>query len=879
MKRKRLLLVIATSFCLIVFGSVLVLNSSMLMPIVNIVARGIFGLNVHATSVSLSQGIAAEITNLAVDDAAKGSFQFSSATASIHSRPAKALSGEIERIVLQQPKLRIRIGNRKDTETDLSFIKKIPPVDLLVIEKGQVTLLFTESMQEIVLKDIDLTVKNFSPERGGSLKLKAGLDVGDDAKTAMNAHGLIQGELNLSSIIPRPLGKGSIHADLAEARVKNLIFSKTVLDMPISFEKNRMRTPGADISAASVNILNQDSSGIKRAAARTRMAYGIDSRILSIEHLSGQIQSLAEFTISGSATLTGSRLFDAHVEASQVDFSNLYNVLQGFISGQDLKKWSFQGQGRLTADVEGSFAEQPALNGRAALKFQNGGFSSEDGSKAGQDINGSVTVRFGLPSGGKKAGAAVTSQLSGGEYLWDKYYLDAKTQTSGLSASVDVVTDGEGDNRISGTLDIFNTGLYDYAIHTSHQQSSIRLDAREVSVKRLMLVLLQDYLTGIDASFKEMDADGRLDTSLEATLSGNDISLEGSFRLKDANFEIPGRSFQVKNLDAVLPLRLTNRKPATETHIRGEPESKIGTIRIGTLTSPLLQLSGITVPITLSGSNIAFPDQISLPFYGGQVYITDGLIDNVLSNSRRLSFSVRVDGVNFNPLLNTITGITLPEPIEADFPPIHYNGGAFETEGPTTLNVFGGRIVAPRIHGENMLSREMKIGSDIRFYDIDLGKITDTVKVGKITGVVQGSIDNLLIEYGQPSQFTFEIESDDAGNVAQKVSVDAIENISILGTGSGGISAILKSGVNRFFKEYPYSRIGIRCSLENDVFSIRGTIHENNREYLIRRGFLRGIDVVNKDPENMVSFKDMQERISRVFREKQDEKAKNIVVN
>jgi hypothetical protein len=59
--------------------------------------------------------------------------------------------------------------------------------------------------------------------------------------------------------------------------------------------------------------------------------------------------------------------------------------------------------------------------------------------------------------------------------------------------------------------------------------------------------------------------------------------------------------------------------------------------------------------------------------------------------------------------------------------------------------------------------------------------------------------------------------------------------------------------------------------LTNDQFSVNGTIHEGGTEYLVRRGFLRGVDVVNRNPENVISFKDMQERVGRLARPAQGE--------
>jgi hypothetical protein len=93
--------------------------------------------------------------------------------------------------------------------------------------------------------------------------------------------------------------------------------------------------------------------------------------------------------------------------------------------------------------------------------------------------------------------------------------------------------------------------------------------------------------------------------------------------------------------------------------------------------------------------------------------------------------------------------------------------------------------------------------------------------------------------------------------------MDAIQSISILGTGAG---SALNRGIARLFREYPYSKIGLRCVLKNDQFSVNGTIHEGGKEYLVRRGFFRGVDVVNQNPNNVISFRDMEERIKRISR-------------
>ena len=69
--------------------------------------------------------------------------------------------------------------------------------------------------------------------------------------------------------------------------------------------------------------------------------------------------------------------------------------------------------------------------------------------------------------------------------------------------------------------------------------------------------------------------------------------------------------------------------------------------------------------------------------------------------------------------------------------------------------------------------------------------------------------------------------------------------------------------------EFPYKKIGVRSSLENDVFRINGTIEERGMEYLVKRSGFSGVDVVNLNPDNRTSFKDMVKRIGRIKSSKQ----------
>ena len=66
--------------------------------------------------------------------------------------------------------------------------------------------------------------------------------------------------------------------------------------------------------------------------------------------------------------------------------------------------------------------------------------------------------------------------------------------------------------------------------------------------------------------------------------------------------------------------------------------------------------------------------------------------------------------------------------------------------------------------------------------------------------------------------------------------------------------------------DFRYKKIGIHCYLKNDLFTLRGTIREKGKEYLVKRSWIFGISVINKKPENQISFKDMISRLKRIGR-------------
>ena len=265
-----------------------------------------------------------------------------------------------------------------------------------------------------------------------------------------------------------------------------------------------------------------------------------------------------------------------------------------------------------------------------------------------------------------------------------------------------------------------------------------------------------------------------------------------------------------------------------------------------------VELLGNTLPLNVCNKSIsAGPIRLRL----GNAFLEFSKLD-VNFEKRSLEIGkVKSDLINLKEL---IPDIPLNALIKIDFKRGYFNGDRFYLDGGIDLFVAKGEVKIRNLWIEPY-APIMRIGADIEFKDIDLYEITSKTSFGIVTGVVEGYVKNLIISGNQPEQFDLLIKTQESSKADKKISIKAIENLSILGGGEGSISFL-----GQLFKEFSYSKIGISCTLKNDVFELHGLIKDGNKEYLVKRGFWGGVNVINMNPKGRISFKDMLDRLKRI---------------
>ena len=187
-----------------------------------------------------------------------------------------------------------------------------------------------------------------------------------------------------------------------------------------------------------------------------------------------------------------------------------------------------------------------------------------------------------------------------------------------------------------------------------------------------------------------------------------------------------------------------------------------------------------------------------------------------------------------------------------------YRNGVLNTKGYVKVKAFDGFVDIEHIRCS---FKELPIlHMDVFFNHLNLKKITENTNFGLITGFVKGYIKNLsLVNFKYPLSFKAMIKTENVKGVSKRISLKAVNSISSVG---GGIASIAIP----FFKSFPYSGIGFVATLKNDKFKIHGLYKSGDVEYIVKKGFIVGVNVINVNKDNSILWEDFLNRLKRVLK-------------
>jgi hypothetical protein len=782
-----------------------------------------FGYELSAQTISLSPNLSGSISGLSITSLRDNRLTFLASKITTKTSLDMILRGEIDQLVLQNPKLTFRIGTEQKRQSDVSFLQKMPNVRLLEIHNAEALFSLAGEQQQVRLTGADVTVRHFSPKTGGSITLQTNFTLMSAGAMAIAASGRIAASLQLTGVHPKPYGKGTVE---------------------VTINSGTYTRDGQTVHLSDLRVAAD-------------MVYERQTETFAITALRGQSNDLGVIEGAAKVTLSGETPWSAHLSVASIDFAQVLPLIKPFLP-EEYRAWTTQGQGVVETELQGTYgAGRPSFSGNVIFSFREGGFSSPDGTTAAQGASGKVILKLQYASPEQKLAFNVRWEERDGEYLRGKYYRNLAGQKASLVADGVLSTGGGWGCELSGSLDVLQTGDYTFSARGQRDDWTLHVTIANVSHERIVDIFLKDSLRELSPGLANLAVTGI--SSLDAVIrrDGAATTIAGTYRMTGATFTAPDMQLAIHGMAADVPFDLVYPSTGRNPSLSPTP----GFIRFASIQARRLTIDSLQVPLVIAQNALEVAGPVIIPLFGGKIRLYGVQADDVLFPTR-YHFGVAVEGVDLGRLTRRLTGTEYPGRVDADFGHMTYENNRITSAGRAVVRVFGGEIQAANVFVENIASSR-RAGGDITFRNINLEEVTRNIAIGKMTGIIQGSLKDFVMEYGQPASFTLEIESVEARGVEQRISMDAIQSISILGTGA---DSALNQGIARLFKEYPYSKIGLRCVLRNDQFSVNGTIHDGGKEYLVRRGFLRGVDVVNQNPENVISFRDMEERIQRISR-------------
>jgi hypothetical protein len=505
--------------------------------------------------------------------------------------------------------------------------------------------------------------------------------------------------------------------------------------------------------------------------------------------------------------------------------------------------------------------KQKAWTLTSMLDFQDMNFQNKDSTYAGENVSVHAEAEGKFNPATLQIIGNAALKINKGEILYDRFYMDVNKNpfSSSFNGSYNISTKSLD---LSGlrlglknilTMDI--NGIFTRG--TEDEKLQLSLHIPKTPLKQPFRHFVLDPFKTEKPFLKDLKIDGNISADLDLTRNGKELEISGHCSLHDGKFLTDDKGVSFEGIDLDLPVWYHTLK--TETSVN----TIRGSLSISSVILPFFPEQSITFTLD-AGPNSLFvksPTEIKVP--GGIVTLGPVAGSDIFSPDISIETSLTLTSIEIKPLVSKILGHPVQGTITGSLDPILLERNRLKTTGIIIAKAFDGEIVLSDLGASGIFTSFPVYKLSALLTHLNLEKITKGTAFGKIEGILEGHANGIEIAYGQPQKFELLLETVPEEGVRQIISLKAVDNIAQIGGGASPFRGLVGS-FSVLFKEFPYSKIGIKASLENDVFRINGTNKKGGKEYLVERGRFSGVNIVNQNPDNRISFKDMVKRIKRV---------------
>jgi hypothetical protein len=276
-----------------------------------------------------------------------------------------------------------------------------------------------------------------------------------------------------------------------------------------------------------------------------------------------------------------------------------------------------------------------------------------------------------------------------------------------------------------------------------------------------------------------------------------------------------------------------------------------------------LPLGATQWQIQMRGQDFILPTA-TLPILDGKLEVSDFRMHSV-NDMWQWNFSSTLTSISMQKLSAALHWPEMHGSLSGSIPKVSYQDKSLKVDGTLLFRVFDGTVLANNLELFDPFGRAPRLSGNLDMRELDLDLLTRTFSFGNIQGRIDLGVSNLELVSWLPVRFDAKLASS-PGKYRKRISQKAVENISSLG-GAGGVAALQRSFL-RIFETFGYNRIGLSCSLRNDICTMAG-VEDNGTAYtIVKGGGIPAITVMGYNRK--VGWSELITRLKRVS---QDNKA------
>ncbi len=487
------------------------------------------------------------------------------------------------------------------------------------------------------------------------------------------------------------------------------------------------------------------------------------------------------------------------------------------------------------------------------IEVAGAGLSAADGSRVMEGLQAKAQLK-GVAGSDGSLRANVAATLGGFQLLWGTHYADFSDRHAELD--IDASRGSDGDMTVAVQLELPPQAAL---------AGTFRIAAGKPTVWDGTLTVAD--IGGFWERYVEAPFQGTLGAAGSLRLEGGELRTQlsgttgglttatGELRLDGLSIGSVDDGSKVENLQIRLPVDLAWAEDGTVE--AGAPHR--GSLEFERAAVGGVQLAATETELVLLGDSVTLADDLHLPVFGGEIVLENAGFADLARSSRHLTAAVGLHRISLAELSRMLGLPPLEGDVTGRFPRVLYSDGILTVDGTGELAVFGGTVTMRDITGSDLFTRFPRLKFSANWREIDLALVTRTFDFGTMSGIVEGQLVDCEIFRDVPVRFRGRLRTVPHDGVAQRISLKAVNNIAIVGTGSG--LGFLDSGIRRFIDSYAYRGIGIEMALSQDHFLLRGLEQRGDRELFVKGRFPLRLDVVNVQPGMTVSFRTMVQRL------------------